>query len=205
MRKLIAVAVAGLVIGCSGGGTPPAPKIQTAPYGDEVFSKYTVRDYPKTFRAWGRDGVKLIEMAERNAAKAAEFSGKCDAIAYVGLSESRSVAPKKPVAFADCNNGERFYVALGDQPEVAKAQSEKLVSKDRARSDCMSMVRDAEAFPSSVDFDIGGITATDHRTTGAVSVGIDYTAKNPLGADVPRHGRCLFPSAGPPEVVLSIR
>lgn len=205
MLRLIAVAAAGLLVGCSGGGTPPAPRIQTAPYGDEVFSKYTVRDYPKTFRAWGRDGVKLIEMAERNAANAAALSGKCDAIVYVGLSESRSVAPRAPVAFADCKNGERFYVALGDHPEAAKAQSEKLVSKERARSDCLGMVREAEAFPSSVDFEIGGVTASEHRTTGAVSVNIDYTAKNPLGADVPRHGRCLFPSVGSPEVVLSNR
>lgn len=205
MWKLMAVAAAGLLFGCSGGGTPPAPKTQTAPYGDEVFSKYTVRDYPKTFRAWGRDGVKLIEMAERDAANAAALSGKCDAIAYVGLSESRSVAPKAPVAFADCKNGERFYVALGDHPEAVKAQSEMLVSKEKARSDCLSMVREAEVFPSSVDFEVGGVTAAEHRTTGAVSVNIDYTAKNPLGADVPRHGRCLFPSAGPPEVVLSNR
>lgn len=200
MIKLVAVAGVIVMAGCSGGGVNSEQKVQTSSYGEDVFSEYTEGNYPKVFRAWGADGVRLIELAERNAARVAASSGKCDSIIYVGLAESRSVAPKSPVAFVDCNNGERFYAALGDVPGTVKAQSGKSVGKDVARAECLDKVRASESFPSSVRFGIGSAVVNDHKTTGAVSVMVDYTAKNSIGLEVPRSGRCLFPTDGPPEV-----
>ena len=200
MLRLIPVVALMILAGCSGGSVEPAAKIQTASFGEDVFSTYTERDYPRVTREWGSEGIRLIELAERNAAKVAAHSGKCDSISYVGLAESRSVAPTKPVAFVDCNNGERFYASLGDAPGTVKAQSDRAVGKDVARAECLDKVRASESFPSSVKFGLGSTVVNDHKTTGGISVTVDYTAKNSIGIEVPRSGRCLFPTDGPPDV-----
>lgn len=75
-----------------------------------IFSNYTRQQYPRTFAEWGESGVGQIELLERQAAVHVSKSKVCSEVEYVGLSESRSHPPVKPVVFVDCANGNRFYI-----------------------------------------------------------------------------------------------
>lgn len=75
-----------------------------------IFSKYTRQQYPRTFAEWGESGVGQIELLERQAAVHVSKAKACSEVEYVGLSEARSLPPVKPVVFVDCTNGNRFYI-----------------------------------------------------------------------------------------------
>lgn len=75
-----------------------------------IFSDYTLEQYPKTFAQWGAAGVEQIALLERMAAVHVSKSRLCSRVEYVGLSETRSVPPAKAVVFVDCANGYRFHV-----------------------------------------------------------------------------------------------
>lgn len=79
-----------------------------------ALSTYTPGTYPKTFAAWGEEGVRRISEMERKAAEHVANSPACDRIELVGLSEQRSVPPSEIVVYVDCANRNRFYVGADE-------------------------------------------------------------------------------------------
>lgn len=95
---------------------PRAP----APISAGAFTTYTRDAYPKTFAAWGDDGVQRISDMERRAAEHVAQAAGCDRIELVGLSEMKSRPPHDIVVYVDCANRNRFYV---DQADLARPPS----------------------------------------------------------------------------------
>ncbi|CAN7658182.1 hypothetical protein LJR232_004979 [Aquipseudomonas alcaligenes] len=88
------------------------PERKPAPILPNALTTYTRDQYPKTYATWGESGVSQIAEMEKRAADFVSRSRDCDAIEYVGLSESRSysASPREIVVFVDCSNRNRFYV-----------------------------------------------------------------------------------------------
>ncbi|MDU9415572.1 hypothetical protein [Pseudomonas sp. zfem005] len=83
---------------------------QAAPIDEDALSNYSRANYPRTYDAWGEDGVDRIKERERAAANHVARSGQCDRVTYVGLSEKESSPPNEIVVYVDCENKNRFYV-----------------------------------------------------------------------------------------------
>ena len=176
-----------------------------APISSSALSNYTKEQYPKAFAVWGEAGIERIKKLERIAVHKASESNKCDSVAYAGLSEKRSTPTKNAVVFADCENGERFYVSEDSIPSDAIAQSDAALSNEKAIELCKSMVLERAKYPSTVDFEVFGASASSNKTTGNSVVTIGYKAKNDMGSIVPMNARCVLSMNGPPEVELTIK
>jgi hypothetical protein len=87
---------------------------QAAPIASGALSTYTPHAYPKTFAAWGDEGVRRISEMERKAAEHVASSPGCDRVELVGLSEQRSHPPSEIVVYVDCANRNRFYVGAAE-------------------------------------------------------------------------------------------
>lgn len=81
-----------------------------------ALTKYTEDAYPRTYAAWGREGIARISEMERLAADHVARSGKCSRVDMVTYSEKRSRPQHKIVVFVDCGK-RRFYVS---EPELQK-------------------------------------------------------------------------------------
>lgn len=73
----------------------------------------TQESYPKTYAAWGADGIERINALMQPAAEIVASSPGCDRLDMLGLSE-RSYPPDNIVFYADCANGKRFYITEGE-------------------------------------------------------------------------------------------
>ncbi|WP_237173046.1 hypothetical protein [Paracandidimonas lactea] len=182
----------------------PAPAEPKGVIADGAIQKITKAQYPKTFKQWGQKGVDRINSLTPAAAQLVIDSGTCDSLELIELS-GRSKPPSSIVFFADCKNGNRFYVSDAD----IKA-SQKLMSKNETTSKysdsamtemCTKSIRSGLQFPSTFDANFGGTTV--YRAPGGnVVVNIDFEAKNGLGNVLPHRGRCVFDDRGmsPPEI-----
>lgn len=68
----------------------------------------TRESYPKTYAAWGEEGIQRINALMQPAADIVATSPRCDRLHTIALSESRSSPPDRIVFFADCENGDLF-------------------------------------------------------------------------------------------------
>lgn len=176
-----------------------------APISSSALSNYTREQYPKTFNVWGESGVERIKALELVAVSKASESDRCDSVSYAGLSEQRSTPTTNIVVFADCDNGERFYVSEDSVSSKPVAQSDKALSSAKAIEMCKSMILEKAKYPSSVDFGVFGSAASANKTTGNSVVTVDFQAKNDVGGVVSMSARCVLPEKGRPEIQLSNR
>lgn len=70
----------------------------------------TRESYPRTYAAWGDEGVRRINELMQPAAEIVASSPGCDRLESLVLSEQRSAPPDNIVFFADCANGVRFFI-----------------------------------------------------------------------------------------------
>ena len=67
-------------------------------------------------------------------------------------------------------------------PDVAQA--------DLAERNCRKLVKNNEEFPSTVDYRLFGTDAAVDADTKTITVTVDYTAKNSMGAELPYRMTC---------------
>ena len=77
---------------------------------EDILIKYSVEDYPRYYENWGADGIKRIEARDRIALEKVSRQKRCDAVYAPGLAENQSTPPDDIVIFANCENGNQFYV-----------------------------------------------------------------------------------------------
>ncbi|WP_164087156.1 hypothetical protein [Stenotrophomonas maltophilia] len=185
-----------------------SPKtVETKPVDESVFSDYTPDGYPSTYKKYGADGVAKIRRVERAAAERITKAGRCDEIQMISLADSRS-SPAQIVVFADCANGERFYVSereLGSSVTAAPV-SELAISRKDGVSICLKKIPGLLKHPSSFDPAIfSGTSFSTFPGNGNSAVDIDFGAMNDFGAIVKHRGRCVFPAGSvEPEVTISV-
>lgn len=120
----IGLGAAKVYYGNSGSVTASAES-QPAPIDEAALSNYNRANYPRTYEAWGEDGIERIKERERAAANHVARSGQCDLVTYVGLSEKESSPPDEIVVYVDCENKTRFYVGayeLSKEPRLLKVR-----------------------------------------------------------------------------------
>lgn len=75
-----------------------------------AIGDYTPTVYPKLFVKVGEKGLLDIQKHDEDAANIVAALRECDAVTYVGYSETKSNYPDVIASFVDCKNGKRFYV-----------------------------------------------------------------------------------------------
>lgn len=173
----------------------PASKIQKG-----ADSPMTQESYPKTYKTWGRAYFnRLNEMMPKVALKAAE-SDKCDMVTWVGLSDSRSTPKKEAVFFADCKNGERFYISENDLKTDKKAESvQEQTGKNQDGAyiiACRDYTKDQMNHPSTFDYSLLNTTVYRAPDTGRVLVTMPFEAKNSFNLKLEMTAKCYFDDRG---------
>ncbi|MAX61516.1 MAG: hypothetical protein CMK02_07970 [Polycyclovorans sp.] len=163
--------------------------------------------YPKTFERWGEAGVARINKAIKNGAQTVAANSKCDKVEIVALSDGRSSPPNNIVLFADCRNGERFYLteAQANQRAATASQSQKLagISKGDAIVKCRDAIRANLAVPSSFNPATLSTQAISNKTTGTWLVTMKFKSKNRMGQELPGNAECSVSGDGPPQVTIN--
>jgi len=200
-----------LLVGCGDesekSGDKTGQRSTPAPIAENAIFEITREGWPKTWKAWGEDGVARIEALQQAAAETAAHSQRCDRVEIVGLSDSRSSPPTRPVVYVDCANRERFYISESDMGDAVLSQSEKAdrFSEGDAVSACTKALRRELAFPESLDRDFWSLSARRSKTLGNWVVRFDFSASNALGMDLPHTARCVMTPAGQTEVTIARR
>lgn len=95
--------------------TTPTTVIQPVSIDENVIVPYTKKSYPKLYAQWGTSGLQKINYY---LPKVAEFVAKqpeCNKLENVDISD-KSIPNKKYIFFADCENGQRYYIDASNLP-----------------------------------------------------------------------------------------
>lgn len=175
-----------------------------APIDKYAVSPMSKSGFPKAHALWGDAGFARINKAMDGAAVAASRSPKCNRVELVSFSDSRSSPPDKVVLFADCANGERFYLtesqALAGSASAAQSELAGSMTKQQAINLCVAAVRIDTVHPDSFKPSMFGISASSSKTTGNWSVLVPFKAKNSFGAELKQTARCVIAPGMSPEV-----
>jgi len=168
----------------------------------------TPDQFPRVYEQWGADWVDKLNAMQYEAARKVAQAPSCDSISIIGLSESRSVPKQSAVFFADCANGERFYVSDEDLQNNQAIQSKQEQMSDltdsKAIEQCENAIMTQLTHPSS--FSHTWLGQDVYRpATGNVVATIDFEAKNALGLDIPMSARCVFDDIGMSPPVITNR
>lgn len=146
--------------------------------------------------------MKRANAGNQQVAEMVSMQKNCDSVALVSFSDVRSTK-SEIVWFADCKNGQRFYVSESDLKAGATIRSNQDIAKAFDNYDnqllCEQLIKAKLPFPSSYDKNFGGTRVTANPT-GSISFQISFEAKNSLGNAVPLIGECKL-SAGKMELV----
>jgi hypothetical protein len=202
-----------LLTGCSSGEGKEqkrqTPQIVVNPKDKiEAGAVYDIdrKNSPKLYQAWGKAGIdKLNRLQPLVALKAAE-SPNCDRVEYVSISDNRSVPRKRAVFFADCRNGQRFYISEDELQTQSTVASESDLMESLSDGDaiarCEALVRQRLNRPSSFDKKALTTNVQRFKTLGRVRVSFDFTGTTGLGIEVKSKAECLFGTTGIPEVTI---
>jgi len=181
--------------------SPPATPIR-APILPHAIEEYTPKSYPKAYKKFGNAAMKRANAGNQQVAEMVSMQKNCDSVALVSFSDVRSTK-SEIVWFADCKNGQRFYVSESDLKAGATIRSNQDIAKAFDNYDnqllCEQLIKAKLPFPSSYDKNFGGTRVTANPT-GSISFQISFEAKNSLGNAVPLIGECKL-SAGKMELV----
>jgi hypothetical protein len=157
------------------------------------------KSYPKTYAAWGPEWVKKLNKMQHQAAEKVSGSPNCDRVDLVALSDFRSKPRQKAVFFADCANGERFYISDTDLNDNSAAVSKQAITNKitdaSAIDQCREAVRSQMNYPSTFKSSI--LNNSVYRAPGGnVAVNLEFKVKNGFGAELPMQARCIFDDQG---------
>jgi len=224
MRKVCIAATVTLLAACSQQAPPtqpapsaaePAAAAATTPeqlqarISEYVFDPYDRANFPKLYKRLGKsDPTQRIQTLREGAALRALESGKCDFVEVAEISDSGG-SNDDLVAFVDCRNQERFYIAEADLggAATATANSERTLPRASAIEGCVAAARAAATFPALVDPHIWtGASYSTHKTMGAARVILNFDATNAAGVEIPYTANCLFPAGSAvPELTVTGR
>ena len=91
----------------------------------QITSPMTPNAYPETYQIWGNEWMNQINALLLPAAKLVSTQPECNKVAYVGLSEDKSIARVDPVLFIDCENNLRYFLDAEDINEGKVSQPRK--------------------------------------------------------------------------------
>lgn len=214
MTRSKGLIVATLVLaGCgSGEGSEPEAQGQTNRVGPaeidpNVYEPYTPDQYPRTFAAWGREGVRRIDALRVAAAETVAQNPACDRVEASDLSDDRSTPRQKPVVFVDCANMQRFYLGEADVGSPVQSQQQKSANFSRTEliERCTEATKRQLNFPSTMDRNIWSISAQHSPYQGNWVVEFDFHAKNAFGMDLPASARCVTTPEGQMDISVTPR
>lgn len=181
----------------------PANKI--AEYAVQSITK---SGYPTTYKTWGANKIKHINDLQPKAALKIAASPECNRLEMLGLSLDRSIPPNKIVFFADCANGQRFYITESEikASGAVRSKSAKLseITDTEAQTACIKQTQAMLNFPSSFDLKVLSLDIS-RATTGNIEVTFNFDAKNGLGNVLPQKARCIIDDVGLHPVEISNR
>ncbi len=181
----------------------PADKIA-----EHAVMPITKSGYPTTYKKWGSAKIKHINALQEKAALKIASSPDCNRLDMLALSNDRSTPPNKIVFFADCVNGQRFYISEAEikASGAVKSKNDKLASitDNDAQQACIDKTKTMLHFPSS--FDLKRLSVEVNRgITGNIAVTFNFDAKNGLGNVLPQKARCIIDDQGIYPVEISNR
>lgn len=174
---------------------------------DGAVQAITRAGYPKTYEAWGEDGVQRINALMDDAAQIMASSEGCDNLMVLGLSD-RSEPPGSIVFFGDCENKRRFYISESQVKDgislVSEDKKAEAVSDTDYINVCKMAIREELKFPSS--FDPGWFGTSVYRAqAGRVVTTINFEAMNDFGASLDYEARCYSAAGSFESVEFSMR
>lgn len=184
---------------------PVAPPVEVD-Y-SHVSYEITESGYPRTYSKWGKKWIDDINRMMPLAVKRVASNPKCDSPEVADLSDNRSTPKKEAVFYVDCSNGERFYMSQNELSNTTQIQAESDVLSGEPSQyiqPCRDMIKAQLSYPSTFDESFGSVNAFK-GTSGNIVVGIDFTAKNAIGAELPQSARCVFGTNGENEAVITNR
>ncbi len=132
---------------------------------------------------------------------------KCDSPEIADLSDNRSTVKKEAVFYVDCSNGKRLYLSQNELSDTTQIQAESDVLSGEPSQYIQpfrDMVKAQLSYPSTFNESFGSVSAFK-GTSGNISVEMDFTAKNALGAELPQSARCVFGTSGENETIITNR
>jgi len=202
------------MIGCGRGAATTPERLPTlAEYQAKIdpMALYDAKpgDYPKLYKKLGKAAFDRAMSLNDWAALKVVLSDSCDRLTTIDVSDSSS--RDEIQWFADCQNGQRFYVneaeakqieaALGQvapgtpldpaKIEAPASQSEKLQSfpEVQAVADCDALMKSAATSPSSYKSQWSR-TLDNTSTPGKVTIGRRFSAENAFGARLEGQYEC---------------
>ena len=82
----------------------------------------------------------------------------------------------------------RYQIQTESQTGI---ENQRTPQFETAKDDCKARVKDQEEFPSTVEFKWFGTVSTVDSVARQLTVTVDYTAKNSMGAELPYRMRCI--------------
>jgi hypothetical protein len=166
---------------------------------DDAVMPITQHSWPKTYAAWGKDGIDRINALMQPAAEVVASSPGCDRLDVLALSEDRSSAPNSVVFYADCANGNRFYITEDDIVNKRKVVSQN--SKSTWLSDQQMFEISMEAVKGRLMFPCHFSEATVQRAVvGRTVVTLAFRHADENGANAIRVAKCYFDGVSLKEV-----
>lgn len=158
---------------------------------DGAVMPITQEQWPKTFAAWGENGVKRISILMQPAAEIAASSPECDTLELLGFSDKRSSAPDIIVFYADCANGKRFFVTEEDvltkRKVVTQGQKYKWLGDQQLIEISQKAVKARLGRPCSFS------SAMVYRAAvGRTVVTVQSCTVNDAGANITIAAKCYF-------------
>lgn len=161
----------------------------------------TQKSWPKTCAAWGDAGIARINSLMQPAAEIVASSPGCDRLEILSLSESRSSPPDSIVFYADCANGQRFYITEEDIASNRKTVSQN--DKSKWLSDEQLLEISKEAVRARVKSPcIFGESAVYRAVVGRVVVTVVFSVAGGTGLADQRVAKCYFDGISMKEVEI---
>lgn len=157
----------------------------------------TKDSYPQTYEIWGTDGVERINSLMQRAAEAVASSPGCDKLETLGVSD-RSAPPGSIVFYADCTNGNRFFITEEDILEGRKTVSQN--EKSKWLTDGQLVEISQEAVRVKLQHPCTFLRWSVYRAVvGRTVVTVEFRVANGAGAGV---AKCYFDGLSLKEVEL---
>lgn len=158
---------------------------------DGAVMPITQNSYPKMYAAWGEKGVVRINALLQPAAEIVASSPGCDRLEILALSDERSSPPDTIVFYADCANGNRFYITEGDV--LAKRETISQNDKSRWLDEQQLLEISQEAVRGRLKSPCHFSGASVYRAVvGRTIVTVEFNVRGESGADIKNVAKCHF-------------
>ncbi|EER62425.1 hypothetical protein AcdelDRAFT_0109 [Acidovorax delafieldii 2AN] len=169
---------------------------------DNAVMLITQKSYPNTYAAWGEKGIECINALMQPAAEIVASSPGCDRLEVLELSNQRSSPPDNIVFFADCANGNRFYITeseiLAKRKTVSQNDKAKWLDEQQLLEISQEAVR--TRVKGSCSFTGGSVY---RAVVGRTVVTVEFEVMNDAGTTAV--AKCYFDGLSLAEVELSLR